>query len=135
MIFVDANILLDVIDDDPIWADWSQRQLDAAAAIGETAINDVVYAELAVGYSAPEELDRMVAAFGLLLVPIPRVALFVAAKAYRRYRAAGGTRTGVLPDFFLGAQALVSAFPLLTRDVARYRTYFPDLPLIAPVAN
>ena len=103
MIFVDTNVLLDVIESDPIWADWSQRQLEAAAAVGETAINDIVYAELAVGYREPEDLDALIAQWGLVLVRIPRSALFIAARAYQRYRSAGGIRTGVLPDFFLGA--------------------------------
>ena len=132
MIFVDTNVLLDVIEADPIWADWSQRQMDAAAAVGEVAINDVVYAELAVGYRAFEDLDAIIAAWELVVAPIPRTALFIAAKAYQRYRAAGGIRTGVLPDFFLGAHALVADARLVTRDVRRYRTYFPNLELIAP---
>ncbi len=132
MIFVDTNVLLDVIESDPIWADWSQRQLEAAAAVGETAINDIVYAELAVGYREPEDLDAMIAEWGLELMPIPRSALFIAAKAYQRYRLADGVRTSVLPDFFLGAQAFVANAQLVTRDRRRYRTYFPELALIAP---
>src|SRR5437868_2151689 len=107
MIFADTNVLLDVIENDPIWADWSQQQLDAAAALGEVAINEVVFAELAVGYPRLEDLEATVATVGLMLAPIPRIALFMAGKAYQRSRAAGGRRTAVLPDFFIGAQALV----------------------------
>lgn len=132
MIFVDTNVLIDVVENDPIWADWSQQQLAAAAAFDEVAINDVVYAELAIGYERIEDLEAMIARLRILLAPISRIALFVAAKAYRRYRSAGGVRTGVLPDFFLGAQALVAGGRLITRDVRRYRTYFPSLDLIAP---
>src|SRR5690242_3017660 len=108
MIFVDTNIILDVIENDPIWVEWSQRQLEAAAAVGEVAINDVVYAELAIGYQEPAELDAVIQRWGLALAPIPRSALFIAAKAYQRYRSAGGGRTGVLPDFFIGAQAQIA---------------------------
>ncbi len=135
MIFVDTNILIDVVEDDPVWADWSRQQLVVAAGLGAVAINDVVYAELAIGYQKPEDLEAMIARLRGVVVPLPRIALFLAGKAYQRYRSAGGIRTGVLPDFFLGAQALVTGAELITRDVRRYRTYFPGLALIAPTAN
>jgi predicted nucleic acid-binding protein len=135
MIFVDTNILIDVVDDDAIWGDWSRQQLVAAAGLGEVAINDVVYAELAIGYQKIEDLDAMIARLGIVITSIPRIALFLAGKAYQRYRATGGIRSGVLPDFFLGAQALVAGAELITRDVRRYRTYFPGLALIAPTPN
>ena len=132
MILVDANVLIDVAMDDPIWADWSQEQLDGSALHDELAINDVVYAELSVRYARMVELDAMLRQFDIDLAPTPREALFIAAKAYQRYRAAGGIRTGVLPDFFIGAHALVAGVSLVTRDAARYRTYFPGIKLIAP---
>jgi predicted nucleic acid-binding protein len=135
MIFVDTNVLVDVVDNDPIWAGWSQRQLVNAATLGEVAINAVVYAELSVGYGTAEEVEALIARLGVVVVPIPRLALFIAGKASQRYRSAGGIRTGVLPDFFLGAQALVAGAELITRDTSRYRTYFPDLALIAPRPN
>ena len=135
MIFVDTNILIDVVENDPVWADWSRQQLVVAAGLGAVAINDVVYAELAIGYQEHEDLEAMIARLRIVVVPLPRVALFLAGKAYQRYRSAGGIRTGVLPDFFLGAQALVAGAELITRDVRRYRTYFPGLALIAPTPN
>jgi predicted nucleic acid-binding protein len=132
VILVDTNVLLDLVTDDPVWAEWSQRQLDMAAAQDELAINDIVYAELSIGYPRIEPLDAMLATAGLVIAAIPRPALFLAGKAFQRYRAAGGTRTGVLPDFFLGAHAVIAAVPLITRDAARYRSYFPGIALIAP---
>lgn len=132
MILVDTNVLLDLVTDDPVWADWSQQQLDLAAARDTLAINAVVYAELSIGYPSIEPLDAMIDAAGLVITAIPRPALFLAGKAFQRYRAAGGVRTGVLPDFFLGAHAMVTHAPLITRDAARYRTYFPEITLIAP---
>lgn len=132
MIFVDTNVLLDVVTDDPTWADWSIGQLESASLGGTLWINDVVYAELAVRYDRIEEVDALLEQAGLELAPVPREALFLASKVFNRYRKAGGTRTGVLPDFFIGAHAAVSGLPLLTRDVGRYRTYFPTLTLIAP---
>lgn len=132
MIFVDTNVLLDVVTDDPSYADWSIAQLEAAALQGPLLINDCVYAEVSVGYREKERLDAFVLAAGLHHVPIPRDALFLAGKAFSAYRRANGARTNVLPDFFIGAHAAVLSLPLITRDVRRYRTYFPDLVLIAP---
>jgi predicted nucleic acid-binding protein len=129
---VDTNILLDLVTDDPRWARWSIEQLEAAALRGSVLINDVVYAELSVRYARVEDLDAFLDAAGLELAAMPREALFLAGKAYMRYRASGGTRSGVLPDFFIGAQAAVAEWPLLTRDVGRYRTYFPSLTLLTP---
>jgi predicted nucleic acid-binding protein len=132
VILVDTNVLLDVVTDDPLWADWSVAQLEAASLQGTLLINDVVYAELSVRYQRIEQLEAFVADAGLLVEPTPRAALFLAGKIFARYRKVGGTRSGVLPDFFIGAHAAVSGLPLLTRDTARYRTYFPTVELIAP---
>ena len=132
MILIDTNVLVDLVTDDPLWAEWSQHQLDIAAIQDELAINDIVYAELSVGYGRIEDLNEMIRRAGVVSAAIPRIALFLAGKAFRQYRSAGGVRTGVLPDFFLGAHAVVSDCVLITRDAARYRTYFPGIMLIAP---
>jgi predicted nucleic acid-binding protein len=130
---IDTNVLLDVVTNDPAWANWSIEQLETASLVGPLLINDVVYAELAVRYERVEELDAFIEEAGLLITPFPRAALFLAGKVFTRYRRSGGSRTGVLPDFFIGAQAAVQQFPLLTRDVGRYRTYFPTVAVISPV--
>jgi hypothetical protein len=129
---VDTNILLDLVTNDPVWADWSIAQLDAASFNGPLLINDVVYAELAVRYDRIEDLDAFLDQAGIEIAAMPREALFLAGKVFAKYRRSGGVRTGVLPDFFIGSHAAVSRLPLLTRDVDRYRTYFPSLVLIAP---
>ncbi len=129
---VDTNVLLDLFTDDPVWAQWSMAQLDVAASKGALAINDAVYAELSVRFTAIETLDAVLDEAGVTLTPIPRTALFLAGKAFQRYRAAGGVRTGVLPDFFIGAHAAVAGLTLLTRDAQRYRSYFPKIEVIAP---
>lgn len=129
---IDTNVLLDLFTNDPAWADWSIRQLDMAAVRGPLAINDVVYAELSVRFEAIEALDAALEEAGVTVSAMPRPALFLAGKAFQRYRAAGGTRTGVLPDFFIGAHAAVSGTALLTRDAQSYRTCFPTIELIAP---
>jgi hypothetical protein len=132
LILVDTNVLVDVVTDDALWAEWSQRQLTLAAARDDLAINDIVYAELSVRYTAIEELDAMIREANLVGAAVPRPALFLAGKAFQRYRSAGGIRTGVLPEFFIGAHAVISDSLLITRDAARYRSYFPDIMLIAP---
>jgi predicted nucleic acid-binding protein len=129
---VDTNILLDVFTDDPQWVDWSIHQLDVAALRGPLFINDIVYAELSVRFDAIEALDIVLDEAGLVFTATPRPALFLAAKAFKRYRAAGGGKSNVLPDFFIGAHAAVSGLSLLTRDPKRYRTYFPKVDIIAP---
>ena len=132
VILVDTNVLLDLVTGDPRWADWSQGQLEAAALTKALAINPVVYAELSVRYDSIAEVDAMLQETRIVVEAIPREALFLAGKAFLRYRSRGGTRTGVLPDFFIGAHAAVLGVPLLTRDARRYADYFPKLELIAP---
>lgn len=134
MTLVDTNILLDVVTDDPAWADWSIAQLEAASLDGPLLINDTVYAELAVRYDRIEELEAFLDEAGLEMTAMPRAALFLAGKIFTQYRRAGGSNTGVLPDFLIGAHAAVSQLPLLTRDLGRYRTYFPSVTLITPHA-
>lgn len=132
MTLVDTNVLLDLVTADPVWADWSIASLEAASLLGPLYINGIVYAELSIRYERIELLDQFVAQADLEMVDLPRPALFLAGKAFSQYRRAGGTRSGVLPDFFIGAHAAVSRLPLLTRDEGRYRTYFPTVELISP---
>ena len=132
MTLIDTNILLDLFTDDPVWAEWSIRQLDAAAVKGPLTINSVVYAELSVRFERIEDLNAVLDEAAISMADIPRSALFLAGKVFQKYRAAGGSRSGVLPDFFIGAHAAVVGMPLLTRDVQRYRTYFPSVTLLAP---
>ncbi len=129
---VDTNVLLDLVTNDPKWSEWSLARLEEAALAGPLVINDIVYAETSIRYARIEDLDAMLEKANIDVVRTPRSALFLAGKAFQRYRAAGGTRTGVLPDFFIGAHAAVAGWPLLTRDAGRYRGYFPKIALIAP---
>jgi predicted nucleic acid-binding protein len=132
---VDTNVLLDLAKDDPNWATWSVRQLEAAAARGPLVVNPVIYTELSVGFARIEEVDAFLAATAITVEAVPLPGLFLAGKVFRQYRAQGGTRTGVLPDFFIGAHAAEARLPLLTRDVGRYRTHFPTVTLITPMAS
>jgi predicted nucleic acid-binding protein len=132
MTLVDSNVLLDLVTDDERWANWSQAQLEQAAAAGPLFVNSVIYAEISTRHATVEAVDEMLRDLNIEVAPIPRTALFLAGKAYLRYRATGGVRTGLLSDFFIGAHAAVEQLSLLTRDVRRYRGYFPSVELITP---
>ena len=133
-VLVDTNVIIDVITDDPDWADWSIRQLEAHEPHG-LAINPVIYAELCFGFSAAAPVDALVKQFGLSWHEVPRPGLFKAAKAFEAYRRRGGAKLSVLPDFFVGGHAEAAGMPVLTRDTCRYRTYFPAVRLICPGAD
>lgn len=132
MLLVDTCVLVDVLQGDPVWAPWSMAQLRAQAHLHPLGINPVIYAELSHSFNTIHEVDQTVDKLKLQLLEIPRPALFLAGRAYLQYRKRGGIRQGVLPDFFIGAHATVQGWPLLTRDAARFRTYFPTLEVLAP---
>lgn len=132
---VDTNVLVDVLENDPEWADWSVAQLRAQAQIHRLVINPVIYSELSLAFSTLEALDEALAALQIPVIDIPKPALFLAGKAFVKYRRQGGTKTNVLADFFIGAHAAVAGLPVLTRDVRRYASYFPTVQLIAPGPN
>jgi predicted nucleic acid-binding protein len=129
---IDTNVLFDLLTNDPIWADWSLRQIENQALRDRLVINPVVYAELSTSFDRYEEVDAFLRGAGIEVDEMPRPALFLVGKAFQTYRARGGTKTGVLSDFFIGAHAVAEGISLLTRDVRRYRSYFPRIKLIAP---
>ena len=132
MVLVDTNVLVDVLQNDPQWADWSIAQMRTQAKLHALAINPVIYAEMSLSFSILEALDDVVLTMALELREILRPALFLAAKAFAQYRRRGGSKAQLLPDFFIGAHAAVEGWPLLTRDASRFRTYFPTLEVLAP---
>jgi predicted nucleic acid-binding protein len=132
---VDTNVLVDVLENDPTWADWSIAQLRAQAQIHRLVINPVIYAELSLTFSTVEALDVTLADLQIPVIETPKHALFLAGKAFVQYRRQGGTKSKVLADLFIGAHAAVAGLPVLTRDVRRYASYFPTVQLIAPEMN
>jgi predicted nucleic acid-binding protein len=132
MIMVDTNVLLDILQDDPNWATWSQGQLESAALTDRLVINPVIYSELSMAFERIEELEQVIADAKLVVEPMPREALFLAGKVFLDYRRRKGSKQNVLPDFYIGAHAAVSKCAILTRDKGRYRSYFPTVPLITP---
>lgn len=132
MTLVDTNVLVDILTGQPNWRAWSVEMMDRQSGAGALLITDVVYAELSPLFATAELLDAAIADLDVSLKRIPRQALFFAGRAFEQYRRKGRPRSTLLPDFFIGAHALVEGLPILTRDTRRYRTYFPDVELIAP---
>lgn len=132
MLLVDTNVLIDVLEDDPAWAEWSISMLRQQSRLHRLAINPVIYAELSLTFSTVEALDEAVAGFGVEVCETPKPALFLAGKAFVAYRRQGGQRRNVLADFFIGAHAAVEGWPILTRDPRKYRQYFPTVELLTP---
>jgi predicted nucleic acid-binding protein len=129
---IDANVLLDVTMEDSEWLDWSAAMLAQAGRDGALYINPIIYAEVAYGFDHIDELDEALPPAHYRRAELPWPAAFVAAKAFVRYRRAGGVRRSPLPDFYIGAHAAVSGLTLLTRDARRYREYFPTVRIVAP---
>jgi predicted nucleic acid-binding protein len=129
---VDSNVLLDIATEDRAWFDWSAQALAEAANEGPLVINQIIYAEVSIGFRAIEELDESLPRTLFEREALPYEAGFLAGKAFVTYRRSGGVRSSPLPDFYIGAHAAVMGHRMLTRDAQRYRTYFPTLTLLAP---
>ena len=129
---VDSNVVLDILTMDDLWSDWSSEALSDAADAGPLWINPIIYAEVSIRFSSIEDLEDAMPPADYRRAALPWEAAFLAGKAFVQYRRRGGTRTTTLPDFYVGAHAAVADLRLLTRDAARYRTYFPTVELVAP---
>ena len=134
-ILIDSCVLLDLFTDDENWADWSEYTLEKFSQTNSLYINSIVYTEVSIGFKRIEEVESAIKALGIKVLEMPREALFLTGKAYIRYRKNKGTKISPLPDFFIGAHASVSQFGLVTRDLAKYKTYFPQVQLIHPYKN
>lgn len=131
-ILVDSNVILDVVTEDPRWYDWSAGQLEKLAESHTLVINPIIYSEVSIGFDRIEDLDRTLPPDFFRRDPLPWEAGFLAGKCFVKYRRSGGKRHSPLPDFYIGAHAAIQSIALLTRDMNRYRTYFPKLTLISP---
>jgi predicted nucleic acid-binding protein len=131
-VLVDSSVLLDIFTQDPLWARWSEEELIVRAERDLLAINPIIYAEVSVHFSTLEELDEVLSPMDFQRLPLPYEAGFLAAKCFLAYRCRGGQKHAPLSDFYIGAHAATAKMALLTRDAARYRTYFPSVQLITP---
>lgn len=128
----DSNVLLDLVTGDPVWSGWSQAQYDRARAESGIAINPIIYAELAPAFDDEESLRIWLDPNIFTHLVLPYRAGWLASRAFLKYRRAGGSKRSPLPDFYIGAHAEVRGLTIVTRDPARFRTYFPSVRLISP---
>ena len=135
MFLVDTNVLLDIFTDDARWRSWSEQAVRDALLAGVVGINPIVYAETSLAFANTDTLDRHLGTLLLVRLPLPYDAAFRAGRAFLRYRRAGGVRSSPLPDFYIGAHAETQRLTLLTRDLGRYRSYFPSLKLVTPLES
>ena len=131
-VLVDSNILIDILSKDRNWAEWSEGALAECSELVRAYINPIIYAEVSVGFSSIEEADRAIPSSLYQREDLPWEAGFLAAKAFSAYRRKGGQRTSLLPGFYIGAHAAIGNLTLLTRDAARFHSYFPRLEILAP---
>ena len=131
-ILVDSNVILDIVTGDNKWFEWSSDALAKYAETHTLVINPIIYAEVSIGFHRIEDVEAVLAPTFFRRDPLPWEAAFLAGKCFLAYRKRGGRKSSTLPDFFIGAHAAIAHIPLLTRDVSRYRTYFPKLKIVAP---
>lgn len=131
-LLVDSNVILDIFSDDPIWADWSEATLNRYGMTHDLYINPIIYTELSIGFERIEELEKAIEKAGFQMLELPKEALFLAGKVFLQYKRNKGNKASPLPDFYIGAHAAILNMDLVTRDLARYRTYFPTVNLISP---
>ena len=131
-ILVDSCVLLDIFTNDPNWSDWSEYMLSHCTQTNSLYLNSIIYSEVSIGFNRIEEVEFAIQQTGIGVLEVPREALFLAGKVFLSYRRNKGTKNTTLPDFFIGAHAMVSDLNLLTRDTEKYKTYFPKLNLITP---
>ena len=134
-VLIDSCVLLDLFTDDIHWADWSESILEQYSQTNTLYINSIVYTEISIGFEKIEELEAAIENLGIKVLEVPREALFLTGKAFIQYRRNKGTKNAPLPDFFIGAHAAVAKLDLITRDLSKYKTYFPQVNLIYPEVN
>ncbi|MCK5726627.1 MAG: PIN domain-containing protein [Thiotrichaceae bacterium] len=134
-VLIDSCVLLDLFTNDPYWGDWSESILEKYSQTNTLYINSIIYTEISIGFEKIEEVEEVIGSMDIKVLEMPREALFLTGKAFLKYRRNKGTKNSPLPDFFIGAHSAVSQLSLITRDLSKYRTYFPQVNLISPEIN
>ncbi len=134
-VLVDSNVLLDIATNDPKWNDWAGNALSECAEHAMLVINPIIYAEVSIGFATIEALNAALPNSLYERAPLPWEAGFLAGKCFLAYRKRGGLRNTPMPDFYIGAHAAIEHLALLTRDAARFRTYFPRLEILSPATD
>jgi predicted nucleic acid-binding protein len=131
-VLIDSCVLLDLFTNDLNWAGWSEKTLEQYSQTNTLYINSIIYTEVSIGFNKIEEMDKAISELGIKVLEMPREALFLTGKTFLEYRRNNGTKVSPLPDFFIGAHAAVSSFDLITRDLGKFKTYFPHVNLVSP---
>ncbi len=131
-VLVDSNVLLDIATNDAKWSAWSGGALSECSEHAALIVNPIVYAEVSIGFTTIEALNAALPSSLYRRDPLPWEAGFLAGKCFLEYRRRGGHRTTPMPDFYIGAHAAIEHLALLTRDAARFQTYFPTVELLSP---
>jgi predicted nucleic acid-binding protein len=131
-ILIDSNVILDLFENDQNWAEWSESSLEQYSMTHTLYINPIIYAEVSIGFERIEELESAITGCGFQMIQIPKEALFLAGKAFIKYKKQKGSKLYPLPDFFIGAHAAVVGFEIMTKDISRFRSYFPTVKLVTP---
>ena len=131
-VLVDSNILIDIFSDDGNWAQWSIDQLTLLSQSTILHINPIIYSDISMVFGRIEDLHKNLAILPLRYTEIPQEALFLAGKAFLKYRRSKGTKSTTLPDFFIGAHGAVKNWGIITRDAKRMAYYYPSLTIFSP---
>ena len=131
-VLIDTNIFIDVFGPETPFKAWSSRAILSLRSEAQFVMTPVVWSELAGLLPSEDELALALSRLNLQREALPFSAAYRAGLAHQRYRRAGGQRERTLPDFLIGAHAEARGHRLLTRDAARYRSYFPSLDIISP---
>jgi len=134
MIAVDSSVLLDVLTDDPQFAQGSAAAIEQALGHGGLVVCDAVVAEVQTMLATSDSAMDVLGEFGIHFLPTAEQAAVRAGFMQRRFRDRGGRRDRVVADFLVGAHALMQCDALVTRDAAFFRDYFKGLKLIVPQA-
>ncbi len=132
MIAVDSSVLVDVLANDPRFADVSLASLGEALAAGDVVICDAVVAEIHTLLAGSETTMEGLSSLGIRYLPTSEQAAVRAGHMQRRFRDRGGRRERVVADFLIGAHALLQCDALVTRDAGFFRDYFKGLKVIEP---
>jgi predicted nucleic acid-binding protein len=131
-ILIDSNVILDLFENDQNWAEWSESSLEHYSMTHTLYINPIIYTEVSIGFERIEELESAITGCGFQMIQIPKEALFLAGKAFIKYKKQKVSKLYPLPDFFIGAHAAVAGLEIMTRDISRFRSYFPTVKLVTP---
>jgi predicted nucleic acid-binding protein len=129
---IDTNVFIDMLEQRPRWFAWATARVEQFSQVGKLVINQIAYGEASIPYDEEAIFAKSVDVDWIVREDLPWSAAYRAGEAFQTYKERGGLRDMILPDFFIGAHASVKGYRILTRDAARFRTYFPELEVIAP---